>query len=176
MVGRRRPRITRQSSNHTNNAAVRLSRGKGERRHGSAGNPSVRLSTGRSPQRNMRHRRQLGSIRVYRPMQRRFPWRTDDGAADERQPSPERRHPARCRRRPSAGDNVEATLVGAGALVVAVCRTLDEAMARGDADDFAVAVLDFGLGSDTVAPFARRLSRQGIPFVLHTECREVSPV
>jgi hypothetical protein len=27
-------------------------------------------------------------------------------------------------------------------------------MARGDADDFAVAVLDFGLGSDTVAPFA----------------------
>jgi DNA-binding response OmpR family regulator len=64
--------------------------------------------------------------------------------------------------------DVEATLVGAGAIVVDVCRTLDEAMARGEADDFAVAVLDFSLGSDTVAPFARRLARRNAPFVLHT--------
>jgi DNA-binding response OmpR family regulator len=64
--------------------------------------------------------------------------------------------------------DVEATLVGAGAIVVDVCLTLDQAMARGDADDFAVAVLDFSLGSESVAPFARRLARRGVPFILHT--------
>jgi DNA-binding response OmpR family regulator len=64
--------------------------------------------------------------------------------------------------------DVEGTLIGAGAVVVDVCHTLDEAMARGDADDFAVAVLDFSLGSDSVAPFARRLASRNVPFVLHT--------
>ena len=64
--------------------------------------------------------------------------------------------------------DLEATLVGAGAIVVDVCHTLDEAMARGAADDFAVAVLDFSLGSDSVTPFARRLARREIPFILHT--------
>jgi DNA-binding response OmpR family regulator len=64
--------------------------------------------------------------------------------------------------------DVEATLVGAGAIVVDVCRTLDQAMARGDANDFAVAVLDFTLGSESVAPFARRLARRDVPFVFHT--------
>jgi DNA-binding NtrC family response regulator len=64
--------------------------------------------------------------------------------------------------------DVEAILVGAGAIVVDVCPTLAQAMARGDSDDFAVAVLDFSLGSDTVALFARRLARRNVPFVLHT--------
>jgi DNA-binding response OmpR family regulator len=64
--------------------------------------------------------------------------------------------------------DLEATLVGAGAVVVAVCHTLDEAMARADAEDFTVAVLDFSLGSDSVTPLARRLARRNTPFVLHT--------
>ena len=64
--------------------------------------------------------------------------------------------------------DLEATLVEAGAVVVDLCRTLDEAMLRADAGDFAVAVLDFGLGSETVSPVARRLLNQGVPFVLYT--------
>src|SRR5271163_560131 len=56
--------------------------------------------------------------------------------------------------------DLEDTLVGMGAVVVDVCHTLDEAMARADADDFAVAVLDFSLGSDSVTPLARRLACQ----------------
>ena len=53
-------------------------------------------------------------------------------------------------------------------MVVGLCQTLDEAMLRADAADFAVAVLDFGLGSETVSPVARRLVNRGIPFILHT--------
>ena len=63
---------------------------------------------------------------------------------------------------------LEDTLVEAGAIVVDVCQTLDEAMARANVDDFAVAVLDFSLGSDTASPLARRLVRRGVPFILHT--------
>jgi CheY-like chemotaxis protein len=59
---------------------------------------------------------------------------------------------------------LEDTLVGMGAVVVDVCHTLDEGMARADADDFAVAVLDFSLGSHSVTPLARRLARGGVPF------------
>lgn len=64
--------------------------------------------------------------------------------------------------------DVEATLADAGAVVVAVCHTLGEALERGGVDDFSVAVLDFSLGSESVTPFARRLERRGIPFILHT--------
>ena len=41
-------------------------------------------------------------------------------------------------------------------------------MARADADDFAVAIVDFSLGPDTASPIARRLVSRGVPFVLHT--------
>lgn len=64
--------------------------------------------------------------------------------------------------------DLEETLVDAGAVVVGVCQTLDEAMARADVEDFAVAVLDFSLGPDTASPLARRLVRRGLPFVLYT--------
>jgi DNA-binding response OmpR family regulator len=64
--------------------------------------------------------------------------------------------------------DLEATLVGAGAAVVDVCHTLDGAMARAGADDFAVAVLDFSLGSDSVTPLARSLARRDVPFILYT--------
>jgi hypothetical protein len=64
--------------------------------------------------------------------------------------------------------DLKETLVDAGAIVVDVCQTLDEGMARANVDDFAVAVLDFTLGSDTVSPLARRLVRRGLPFILYT--------
>jgi len=64
--------------------------------------------------------------------------------------------------------DLEATLADAGAVIVSLCQTLDEAMLRADVADFAVAVLDFGLGSDTVSPVARRLANRGVPFVFYT--------
>jgi DNA-binding response OmpR family regulator len=64
--------------------------------------------------------------------------------------------------------DVEDTLAEAGAVVVCLCQTLDEAMARANVDDFAAAVLDFSLGPDTASPVARRLIRRGVPFVLYT--------
>jgi DNA-binding response OmpR family regulator len=70
---------------------------------------------------------------------------------------------------------LEDTLVGMGAVVVEVCHTLDEAMARADADDFAVAVLDFSLGSHSVTPLARRLARRNVPFILHTGMSRSEP-
>ncbi|HEV7481069.1 MAG TPA: hypothetical protein VGO05_12425 [Roseiarcus sp.] len=70
---------------------------------------------------------------------------------------------------------VEDTLVGMGAVVVGVCHTLDAAMARADADDFAVAVLDFSLGSQAVTPLARRLARENVPFILHTGMSRSEP-
>ncbi|HEY1781625.1 MAG TPA: response regulator [Roseiarcus sp.] len=63
---------------------------------------------------------------------------------------------------------LEDTLAEAGAIVLGPCRTLAEALARTNADDFAVAVLDFSLGEDTASPVARRLASRGVPFVLHT--------
>jgi DNA-binding response OmpR family regulator len=64
--------------------------------------------------------------------------------------------------------DVEATLVQAGAVVVAVCQTLEKAMARAEADDFNVAILDFALGSATASPVARRLALRGSPFIFYT--------
>jgi DNA-binding response OmpR family regulator len=64
--------------------------------------------------------------------------------------------------------DLETTLAGAGAVVVGLCHTLNEAMIRADGADFAVAVLDFVLGSETVSPVARRLSARGVPFILYT--------
>jgi DNA-binding response OmpR family regulator len=71
--------------------------------------------------------------------------------------------------------DIEETLGGLGAVVVDVCHTLDEAMARAEADDFAVAVLDFSLGSDSVTPLARRLARRNVPFILHTGMSRSEP-
>ena len=71
--------------------------------------------------------------------------------------------------------DLEATLVGAGAVVVDICHSLAKAMARADAEDFAVAVLDFSLGSDSVTPLARRLARRDVPFVLYTGMQRSEP-
>ena len=71
--------------------------------------------------------------------------------------------------------DIEDTLAGMGAVAVDVCHTLDEAMARADVNDFAVAVLDFSLGSDSVAPLARSLARRNVPFILHTGMSRSEP-
>lgn len=71
--------------------------------------------------------------------------------------------------------DLENTLVGMGAAVVGVCHTLEEGLARADADDFAVAVLDFSLGSHSVTPLARRLARRNVPFILHTGMSRSEP-
>jgi DNA-binding response OmpR family regulator len=70
---------------------------------------------------------------------------------------------------------LEDSLVAMGAVVVDVCHTLDEAMARADAGDFAVAVLDFSLGSYSVTPLARHLARRNVPFILHTGMSRSEP-
>jgi DNA-binding response OmpR family regulator len=70
---------------------------------------------------------------------------------------------------------LEDSLVGMGAVVVDVCHTLDEGLARADADDFAVAVLDFTLGQDSVTPLALRLARRNAPFILHTGMSRSEP-
>ncbi len=64
--------------------------------------------------------------------------------------------------------DLQDTLTDAGAVVVGPCQTLDEAMARANADDFAVAVLDFSLGPDMASPLARQLARRGVPFIFYT--------
>ena len=71
--------------------------------------------------------------------------------------------------------DLEATFVGAGAVVVDICHSLPKAMTRADADDFAVAVLDFSLGSDSVTPLARRLARRDVPFILYTGMQRGEP-
>jgi DNA-binding response OmpR family regulator len=72
--------------------------------------------------------------------------------------------------------DLEDTLAEAGALVVGLCRTLDDAMARANVDDFAVAVLDFSLGgTDTASPVARRLVRRRVPFILYTGTSKRDP-
>jgi DNA-binding NtrC family response regulator len=64
--------------------------------------------------------------------------------------------------------DLELTLSGAGAVVVGLCQTLDEALKRSRPIDFAVAVLDFRLGDETALPVARRLEDEGVPFVFYT--------
>jgi CheY-like chemotaxis protein len=64
--------------------------------------------------------------------------------------------------------DLERMLRSAGATIVGLCRTLEEALERAGEADFAVAVLDFRLGSDTVSPVARLLDDRGVPFVLYT--------
>jgi DNA-binding response OmpR family regulator len=64
--------------------------------------------------------------------------------------------------------DLEDTLAEAGAVVVGLCQNVNQAAARVKLDDFAVAVLDFSLGTGTAAPVARRLAGQGVPFILYT--------
>ena len=56
--------------------------------------------------------------------------------------------------------DLEYTLAEAGAVVAGLCRTLEDAVARANVGDFAVAVLDFSLGSEAASPIAHRLVRR----------------
>ena len=49
-----------------------------------------------------------------------------------------------------------------------VCLDIDSAMARAEAGDADVAILDYNLGGRTVLPVADTLQRKGIPFVFNT--------
>lgn len=63
---------------------------------------------------------------------------------------------------------LQTVLEDAGAEVVGVCRSVEEALAAIDADGLAAAILDFRLGKQNVRPVARRLARRGTPFVFYT--------
>ena len=65
----------------------------------------------------------------------------------------------------------ESTLADAGATVVGLCRTLEDALTCSDRADFSVAVLDFRLDGETASPVARRLADQGVPFLFYTGAR-----
>ena len=64
--------------------------------------------------------------------------------------------------------DLELILAGAGAMVVGLCQTLEDALRRAFPVDFAIAVLDFRLGDETASAVARRLEDQGVPFVFYT--------
>jgi DNA-binding response OmpR family regulator len=64
--------------------------------------------------------------------------------------------------------DLESTLLEAGAQVVGLCRTVQDALALIAAAEIAVAVLDVRLGRESIAPVARQLAECGIPFVFYT--------
>jgi DNA-binding response OmpR family regulator len=63
--------------------------------------------------------------------------------------------------------DLEAALVAAGATVIK-SRTMSDGLALADQEPFAAAILDIRLGSESVAPVARRLGERGIPFFFYS--------
>ena len=63
---------------------------------------------------------------------------------------------------------LEDLLAECGYEVAGVASRLDEAMARAEAPDFALAVLDVHLNGRDVFPLADRLAERGLPFVFAT--------
>jgi DNA-binding NtrC family response regulator len=63
---------------------------------------------------------------------------------------------------------LEEILQDAGAEIVGCCRTVKDALASVEADAISAAVLDVRIGSETIAPVARRLGRRGTPFLFYT--------
>ena len=64
--------------------------------------------------------------------------------------------------------DLELMLAEAGAVVVGLCQTLDDALLRSDTVDFTVRSSITSWGRRTVSPLARRLLRNGVPFILYT--------
>jgi DNA-binding NtrC family response regulator len=56
----------------------------------------------------------------------------------------------------------------AGAGTVHACRSIGEALALLDHHEVAAAVLDVRVGRESIAPVARKLARQGTPFLFYT--------
>jgi len=63
---------------------------------------------------------------------------------------------------------LETILIGAGAEVIGVCRTVADGVTAAQQDGIAAAVLDVRIGRDTIAPVARQLASRGTPFVFYT--------
>ncbi|MBV9702621.1 MAG: response regulator [Methylobacteriaceae bacterium] len=63
---------------------------------------------------------------------------------------------------------LESVLADAGAEIVGLCRTVEDALDYADEEGLAAAVLDVRMGRDTSAPVARRLMERGIPFIFYT--------
>ncbi len=72
--------------------------------------------------------------------------------------------------------HLKSVLTGAGAEVVGVCQTVEDALALADDDGLAAAVLGIGLGRKTVAPVARQLAKRGVPFVFYSAQVDTGPV
>lgn len=70
---------------------------------------------------------------------------------------------------------METVLADAGAEIVGLCRSVKEAMAYVESAKLDVAILDFGLTGETVAPVARRCVERGLPFVFYTGQVETDP-
>ena len=64
--------------------------------------------------------------------------------------------------------DIEATLLEAGADVVALCMTLSEALSVAALEKVAIATLDIRLGRDTSEAVAALLAERGIPFVFYS--------
>src|SRR5262245_4644616 len=71
---------------------------------------------------------------------------------------------------------LQSVLTDAGAIVVDACQTLQDALAKAEADDITIAILDVRLQQQTSAPVARKLARRGIPFIFYTGQVETEPI
>jgi FixJ family two-component response regulator len=71
---------------------------------------------------------------------------------------------------------LQAILLSGGADKVNLYRSVKEALTAADDGCVAVAILDIRLGRESVAPVARRLSDQGIPFVFYTGQPDSDPI
>lgn len=63
---------------------------------------------------------------------------------------------------------LEAVLEDAGAEIVGLCRTVEEALALAGQNQLTVAILDVRLGREEVTPVAGLLAERGTPFVFYT--------
>ena len=64
--------------------------------------------------------------------------------------------------------DLESLLTEAGAEIVGLCRSVEEALPVVEREELDVAILDFGLGDGTAAPIARSLLARGKPFCFYT--------
>jgi DNA-binding NtrC family response regulator len=64
--------------------------------------------------------------------------------------------------------DLEATLTEAGAAITGLCATVQQALEAISVELPDAAILDVRLGTETVGPVARELTRLGIPFVFYT--------
>jgi DNA-binding NtrC family response regulator len=71
--------------------------------------------------------------------------------------------------------DLETILLGAGAEIAGLCRTVADALIAADNNGVAAAILDVRVGHETVAPVARHLASRGTPFVFYTGQVESDP-